>query len=125
MTNTQKCRLSFWILFALSFLCQIGPLAYFCGFALFVEGALIVEKVALMGSVVVALILSGIGWMNRTVYRSKIFIILLALYLCLESIVTPLLIIGGCQILDEVIISPCRATARTRLITNKELDKRL
>lgn len=122
--HTKKSRRKYYFLTFLSFLLLIGPIGYYVITAL-LGGALIVEKLALTGSVLAAVALSAIALLNKTVMRSRIFILLFGLYICLDSIVTPLLIIGSCQILDELIITPLRNSAKIDLISNKSLDRRL
>lgn len=125
MTNpTKKSRISYYVLCALSFLCCFGPLMYYTAAALFSPAGLLISKVALVGAVLVVLILTMIALVNKMVFRSRIFILLLGLYLCLESIITPLLLVGIGQIVDELVVAPAKANAKTRLIANKAYDKR-
>lgn len=121
--RTTQCRVLFWIFFALSLVVNIGPLAAYTIVA-FLEAGLIIEKVTLCLSVFVVGILSLIAWLNKTTLRSRIWVILLALYICLDSFIVPLLIIAVTQIVDEWFITPLRNYYRGKLSTNKEIDKR-
>lgn len=125
MTNpTKKSRISYYLWCVLSFICSFGPLLYYTVAALFSPAGLLVSKVALVGAVAVVLILTMVALVNKMVFRSRIFILLLGLYLCLESIIMPILLVGIGQIVDELVVAPAKANAKTRLIANKTYDKR-
>ena len=125
MTNnrTKTMRALFWVFFALSLLANVAPIGGYTIAAFFGAGV-IVEKVALCCSVLVVGILSLIAWVNKTTMRSRIWVILLALYFCLDNFIVPLVIIAITQILDEWIFSPLASHYRNKLIVNKEMDKR-
>lgn len=123
--ETKKARRRYRVLTMLSLLLFIGPLAFFTIDAFLSGGVAVVEKLALSGSLITAGLLSAISLITHTVFRSKIFLIMIGLALCLNSIMTPLIVIGSCQIAEELIISPLRSAAKTRYITNREIDKRL
>lgn len=123
--ETKKARRRYRVLTMLSLLLFIGPLAFFTIDAFLSGGVAVVEKLALSGSLITAGLLSAISLITHTVFRSKIFLIMIGLALCLNSIMAPLIVIGSCQIAEELIISPLRSAAKTRYITNREIDKRL
>lgn len=123
--ETKKSRRRYHFLTLLSVLLFVGPIAYFGIVALASGSVAVVEKLAFSGSVIAAGILTLISLINHTAYRSKTFLVLVGLAVCLNNIMVPLVVIGSCQIVEELIISPLRDTAKTRFITNKELDKRL
>ena len=125
MKETKKARRTYHLLCLLSFLFCFGPLIGYSAAVLFSAEGLLVEKVALAGSIFMVMIMTVIAIINKTVLRSRIFIILIALYLSLDSIVLPLFLVGMGQILDEMMITPMKVNAKTRLIANKTLDKRL
>jgi hypothetical protein len=121
---TKKYRTLFWVFFAISVLLNIGPL---CGYTIkaLIEADLTHEKVALCLTVVVVLIMSAICLINKVALKSRLWIILIGLYMCLDYILTPLIIIACCQVLDELLISPLKSMFKTKLTIHKELDKRL
>lgn len=123
--ETKKSRRRYHFLTALSVLLFIGPIAYFGITALASGSVAVVEKLAFSGTLIAAGILTLISLINHTAYRSKTFLVLVGLAVCLNNIMVPLVVIGSCQIVEELIVSPLRSTAKTRFITNKELDKRL
>ena len=122
--TTKKCRNLFIIFLAVSILLNIAPIAIYSIMGL-IQAEAVVEKVALSSTIFITLILSAIGWVNKTTMRSRVFIILIGLYICLDFMMTPLIIISICQILDEWIAAPLSKHYRSKLSINKELDKRL
>ena len=121
---TKKYRRLFWLFTILSLLLNIAAPAYYIFDGLMGDG-IIVEKVALSASVFIVVLLSAVAYVNKTTMRSRIWILLLGLYVCLDTILTPLLIIAITQILDEWIISPLAKSYRNKLTINKQIDKRM
>lgn len=123
MTITKKYHIAAIILLVVSILLNVAPLATYVVLGL-TSGAVIVEKVALTSTIFIVLIMSCIAWMNKTVMRSRIWLIMLGLFFCLDSIATPLIIIAVTQVVDELIVCPLRAHYKNRYTINKEIDKR-
>lgn len=122
--RTKKFRNLYWIFLILSILSNICPLAVYTIQAL-INADLVHEKVALTMTVFIVLILTIISLINKITLRSRLWIILIGIYLCLDYIMTPLIIIAICQIMDELIFSPLKKRYKNRLIINKEMDKRV
>jgi hypothetical protein len=120
---TKKLRTWLIILVVLSFLLNVGPVAAYAIMGL-VEGTLLIEKVALSMTIFVVAILSVIAWANKLVLRSRLWILLAGLFFVLDAFAAPLIIIGACQVLDELIVSPIKHRVRTRYTINKEMDRR-
>lgn len=123
MTRTSRFRLSFWILAVMSFMLNVAPLAIYAINAV-VAADLVYEKVALSMTVFIVLIMTLISIVNKIAFRSRLWIALIGIYVCIDSIMTPLIIIAVCQIIDELIISPLKKNQKNKLIINKEMDKR-
>lgn len=121
---TKKYRRLFWLFTILSLLLNIAAPAYYVFDGLMGDG-IIIEKVALTTSVFIVIILSAVAYINKTSMRSRIWILLLGLYICLDTILTPLLIIAITQILDEWLVSPLAKSFRNKLTINKQIDKRM
>ena len=81
---TKKYNRLYWTFFILSLLLNAGPLFYYIGEAA-LGGALIHEKVSLSLLVIVVLIMSIVSWANKIVLRSKIWILIIGLYFCLDN----------------------------------------
>jgi hypothetical protein len=120
---TKKSRAWYWVLWIFSLLLNIGPL---CGYAVmgFIQADLTTEKVALTSTILIVFILSAISWMNKTTMRSKIWVIMIGLYFCINHIEEPLFVIGITQIVDEWFIAPLAASFKQKYTINRVIDKR-
>lgn len=108
----------------INFLLNVAPLAAYTIIAL-CSGSLLVEKFALCSTVMVVAIMSVVAWANKIVLRSRVWILLLGLYFCLDYFITPLLIIAACQVLSEIVAAPLARHYRNRATINKEIDLRI
>lgn len=120
---TQSLKTKYRIFSILSLLLNIGPLAVYVIKAL-ICSTLVYQKIALSMTLLIVLILTIVCLVNKVAMKSRLWIILIGLYICLEHIMTPLIIIGVCQVLDELIISPLKVHYRDRYKINKEIDLR-
>lgn len=124
MELTKKYNRLFWAFFMLSLLLNVGPIAYYVGEAA-LGGALVHQKVALSLLVVVVLIMSAVSWMNKVAMRSKIWVIVIGLYFCLDHFIAPIMVIAATQIADECFATPLYKSYKTKRNTHREIDKRL
>lgn len=122
-STTKKYRRLAALLLIVSILLNVAPIAAYTIIG-FVEADLIVEKVALTTTIFIVVIMTLIAIVNKTTLRSRIWVIMLGLYICLDMFITPLIIIAVCQILDEWFAHPIYKSCRNRYIINKEIDKR-
>lgn len=124
MTPVTKKYKNLMVLFTIfSILCFVGPLIFFTGEA-FLMGVGVASKVALSSSILAVVILSIIAAANKLVLRSRLWILLLGLFFCLESIIGVVITIAVCQILDELIFTPLKSYYKNLYTINKEIDKR-
>ena len=93
MNITKKYHIAAIVLLVVSILLNITPLATYVIIGL-TSSAVIIEKVALTSTIFIVLIMSCVAWLNKTVMRSRIWIIMLALFFVLDSIATPLIIVA-------------------------------
>lgn len=107
----------------LSFVLFAGPPIYFIASA-FIASTLVVHKITLASAVLVIIILTGISLVNKVAIRSRMWIVIIALFFVLRSIETPIIVIGVTQILDELLIAPSRDYFKRRYVIHKEVDKR-
>lgn len=121
---TKKLKAKYVTAALISLLLNIGPLLVFTIIA-FISGTAIVHKVTLSMTLLLVLIFSIITLLNKTVFRSKLWILLIGLWLCLDNILTPLIVFAACQVVDELIVTPIKKYYRDRYKINKEIDKRL
>jgi hypothetical protein len=124
MTPKTK-KLRFWatILLVISILLNVAPVAIYTVIG-FVEADLVVEKIALTSTIFIVIIMTLVAIVNKTTMRSRIWVIILGLYACLDMFITPLIIIAVCQVVDEWLANPIYKSCRNRYIINKEIDKR-
>lgn len=120
---TKKYRFRYWILFAISLAMNILPIGVYVVKAI-LESSLVHEKLALSMTVMVVIILSIVSLVNKVALRSRLWILLIGIYICLDNIINPLIIFAGCQIVDELIVTPLKNHYKTRLTISKEIDKR-
>lgn len=120
---TKKYNRLYWTFFILSLLLNAGPLFYYIGEAT-LGGALIHEKVSLSLLVIVVLIMSIISWANKIVLRSKIWILIIGLYFCLDNFIAPIMVISATQIMDECVVTPLYKSFKAKRNINREIDKR-
>lgn len=128
--RTKKLKTKVGWLTALSIVLLFGPLAFYLGLAAYdmaVAGTTVatVAKVSIFSSSVIIFgILTLIAAVRKSVFKSSIWVLMVAIYLILDNVMWAVLIIGSCQIVDELIVSPLRAHFKQQLTINKEIDKR-
>lgn len=121
---TKRYRIVFWVMAIFHFLLNIAPMAVY-GVKALIESDLIVEKVTLSMTAMIVLILTCISLVNKVALRSRIWILLIGLYICLDYIMIPLIVIAVCQTVDELIVHPISKHYGTKLTISKEMDKRI
>ena len=102
----------------------MGPALFFTAQA-FIAGTAVASKIALSSTVLIVVILSIVAAANKIAMRSRLWILLIGLFICLDSVIVIVLTIGICQILDELIFTPLKNYYKTKYTINKEIDKRL
>ena len=121
---TKKLKRKYIIATILSFLLNVCPLLVFTIIA-FISGTAIVHKVTLSMTLLIVLIFTAVTFINKTVFRSKLWILLIGLWLCLDNILTPLIVFAACQVIDELIVTPLKNYYKNKYRINKEIDTRL
>ena len=121
---TKKFKRKYMAATILSFLLNVCPLLVFTIIA-FISGTAIVHKVTLSMTLLIVLIFTAVTFINKTVFRSKLWILLIGLWLCLDNILTPLIVFAACQVIDELIVTPLKNYYKNRYRINKEIDTRL
>lgn len=121
---TRNYRIGSFICSLLNFLAYLGPFAYYFIFVMAGE-AQPTQKFALTATLVVVAIMTLISLVNRIALRSRIWIILFGLFVCLDSFIEPIIIIGVCQILSEIVLEPLQKWFANKASINAEIDKRM
>lgn len=120
---TSKYRKLFWLFLVVSLLLNILPITVYTIKAV-VEADLIHEKIGLTMTVFAVLIMTIVSFVNKVTLRSRLWIILIGIYICLNNILTPLIVIACSQILDELVVSPLKHSVKDKLVINKQIDRR-
>ncbi len=108
----------------LSALLLLGPTAYYVILGYMGAGVL-VEKVALTATIAMSLILTLLCAVNKVVFRSKIWLLVLALFFVIDHFLVMILVFGLTQVIDEIIVSPLARYFRHKTSINREIDKRI
>lgn len=122
-TTKKYARLAI-IFSVLSVLLLLGPTAFYVISGVMVA-PLVIQKVALVSTVAISLLLTMLCAINKWVFRSKIWLIVLALFFVIDNFLVMILIFGITQIADELIVSPLARFFRSKASINREIDKRL
>lgn len=121
--KTKKQRLSYRLLLMFHVLLNILPLTYFTIKA-YLNSNVITERITLSLVLAVVVILTAVTFINKTVLRSRLWIMLIGLWVCLDSIVSIIVIIAICQVVDELIAEPMCKKSKALYHINREIDKR-
>lgn len=106
----------------LSLLLMFGPLGYYTVAGL-LGGALVIQKVALISSVISAVFLSALCAWLRWNFKSKIWIFVLGLFFVVENFLPMIILFATTQIIDELIIAPLAKRFRAKASSCKDTDK--
>lgn len=124
MSQITKKNKKLYILFTIiSIALNVGPIVVYAIIA-FVNGEP-KQKLALGGTITVAMILLALNTIFKYHIRSTLYIIMLGIYLCLKDIATMLLIIAILTIIDEFVVSPLKKRYKESFKINKEIDRRM
>ena len=123
---TKVCRAKLWLYRSLDLIILFAPVIVYTIIALTKDGVTVPGRVAVVGSVCIALILSLFNLIAQKRLRCPIWIILIGLYVAIKEILLPLIIIlAFVTVIDDLILTPLITYYRTKLITNKSIDERL
>lgn len=120
---TRKYNLIYRCSAVVSALLNVFPLAWYVCLA-FASSSLVREKIALSATVLAVLIMTMISIINKTAMRSRVWVLVLGLYFCLDNFIEPILVVSITQVIDELFISPLSKWAREKYVINREIDKR-
>ena len=124
--KTKECRVKLWLYRILDWICLFMPLIIYIGIALASNEAIVAQKVAVVSTTMVALILSVFNVISQKKLRCPIWIILIGLFVAIRDYLMPLIIIlAVTSVLDDLVFAPIISYYRTKLIANKAIDERL
>lgn len=121
---TKKYKKAYILLLIISIILNLFPVLFYT-FKAFLSSAVIIHKVTLCSTIFISIILSAISMLTKVNIRSTLWILIIGLYVCLDSIMNMIIFIAVFQVVDEIIITPIKKSVKQRLVINKELDKRL
>lgn len=123
---TKECRIKLWLYRILDWICLFLPLIIYIGIALASNEAIVAQKVAVVSTTMIALILSVFNIISQKKLRCPIWLILIGLYVAVRDYLMPLIIILAItSVLDDLVFSPVINYYKTKLIANKAMDERL
>lgn len=108
----------------LSILSLLGPLCYYL-IAGFLSDTLLIQKVALGGTAITALIITLVCLYNRYVFRSKIWLLIIGLFLVIDNLLPMIIVFAVTQVLDELVLSPLARRYRNKADKCKDTDRQL
>lgn len=123
MSRTKKLKITWIIAAAISTLLTLFPLAFF-SIKAFMTTGLVESKMALCGSLLIVLILTAVCKLKEYKPRSLLWIVLVALWLTLDSLGAIIITFTITQCLDEFLVCPVKNYAKWKYSINKEIDKR-
>ena len=123
---TKKCRAKLWLFRILDWVCLFMPLIIYIGIALASNEAIVAQKVAVVSTTMIALMLSAFNVIAQKRLRCPIWIIIIGLYVAVRDYLMPLIIIlAVTSVLDDLVFTPVIDYYHTKLIANKAMDERL
>lgn len=122
---TKECRFKLWLFRILDAICLVTPLLVYIIIAL-CGGAVVAAKVAVVSTVMIAIILTIFNIIAQKRLRCPIWIMLIGLFVAIKEYLLPLIIILAItSILDDLVFTPLISYYKTKLISNKAMDERL
>lgn len=123
---TKECRFKLWFFRILDWICLVAPLIIYIIIALSSGEAVVIQKVAVVSTTMVAIILTAFNVLSQKKLRCPIWIILIGLFVAIRDYLMPLIIILAItSILDDLVFTPLIGYYKTKLISNKAMDERL
>lgn len=123
MSNiTKKYKSLYWVFNILSFCLTFVP--FFVFLIIGYVNATTAKKVVMSAITIGALLISAIGIISKYTFRGVGYLVIIALYVALQNVATPILIIALCTITDELVVTPLKKKFKEKYIINKEIDNR-
>lgn len=124
-SKQTKSNKRWYLIFSfISAILWLAPVAIFLFLAV-MEGTLMYQKVALSLTVLCVVIMTIVALTSKVALRSRLWILLIGIYICLQEIMVPIIIFACCQVADELIVSPLKTRYKRKYQINKEIDGRL
>lgn len=122
---TKSCRRKLWFFRLLDWICLAAPLIVYVIIALFNDGIKVTYKVAVISTLMIALVLTVFNIIAQKRLRCPIWIIIIGLYIAIRDYLMPLIIILACtSILDDLVFTPLIHYYYTKTVASKTIDQR-
>lgn len=122
---TKRYRLKYWITSVICWVSLITPLGVYIIKALASDGVLVSGKVAVVGTVAVAIILTVYNIIAQRNLTCIIWVMLLGLFVAMKEALLPLIImLSIVSILNDLVFCPLISHYKTQLIASKVVDER-
>lgn len=122
---TKSCCRKLWLFRILDFICLATPLIVYIVIALCNDGIKIGYKVAVISTLLIALILTVFNMIAQKRLRCPIWIVLIGLYVAIRNWLLPLVIIlAVVSILDDLVFTPLIHYYYTKTVASKTIDDR-
>ena len=123
---TKCCRRKLWFFRILDWVCLSLPLLVYLSMALADDGIKVGYKVAVVGTLVIAVILTIFNIIAQKRLRCPIWIILIGLFVAIRDHLLPLIIIlSVVSVLDDLVFTPIIHYYYTKTVASKAIDQRL
>lgn len=123
---TKCCRRRLWFFRILDWVCLSLPLLVYLSMALADDGIKVGYKVAVVGTLVIAVILTIFNIIAQKRLRCPIWIILIGLFVAIRDCLLPLIIIlSVVSVLDDLVFTPIIHYYYTKTVASKAIDQRL
>jgi len=122
---TKSCHRKLWLFRILDFICLVTPMLVYIIIALCTDSVKVGYKVAVISTLLVALIVTLISVVTQKKLRCPIWIILIGLYVAIREWLLPLVIIlAVVSILDDLVFTPIIQYYYTKTVASKTIDDR-
>lgn len=122
--KTKNNQLGYIITSVISVILWLAPIAIFL-FLSIMNSTFMYQKVALSMTVLAVIVMTIIALTSKVAMRSRLWVMLIGIYICLQNIMTPIIIFACCQVADELIVCPLKERFKRKYQINKEIDGRL
>lgn len=124
MSNlTKQLRAKYWIIKTIDLILLFAPIIIYFFIAMADNGVTTMQKAGLVGSVVVAIILTLFNILTRHHLRSPLWIVLLGLYVAIDYLLPLIIIIAVVTVLDEFVLQPYLKKCTIKLEASKVYDE--
>ena len=122
---TKSCRRKLWFFRLLDWICLAAPLIVYVIIALFNDGIKVTYKVAVISTLMIAIVLTVFNIIAQKRLRCPIWIVIIGLYIAIRDYLMPLIIILACtSILDDLVFTPLIHYYYTKTVASKTIDQR-